>query len=169
VSIEIVPYDPAWPGRFAEEAARIAAALDGVAVRIDHIGSTSVPGLGAKDIVDVQVSVRSFEPVAAYGEPLERLGYVYRPDPQADHRFFYRCDAAGRRLVNLHVCEVGSYWERRHLAFRDRLRSEPALRARYEELKRRLAPLFTDSNDYAEAKTDFIRAAQGEESIPADP
>jgi GrpB-like predicted nucleotidyltransferase (UPF0157 family) len=168
VRIEIVPYDAGWPGRFAREAARLARGLGQEAVRIDHIGSTSVPGLGAKDIVDIQVSVRSFEPEAAYREPLERLGYVHRPDAEPSHRFFYLADGTGRRLVNLHVCEVGSYWERRHLEFRDRLRRDPGLRREYEALKRRLAPLYSDTNDYSEAKSDFIEALQVQESSPAD-
>jgi GrpB-like predicted nucleotidyltransferase (UPF0157 family) len=162
VKPEIVPYDAAWPSRYEEEAARLAEVLDGVAERIDHIGSTSVPGLGAKDVIDIQVSVPSFQPDTAFREPLERLGYVYRPDPDAGHRFFYRSDESGRRLVHVHVCELGSEWERRHLAFRDRLREEPELRRDYEDLKRRLAPLFESSVDYAEAKSDFIRAAERE-------
>ena len=157
---EIVPYDAAWPSRYEEEAARLAEALDGVAERIDHIGSTSVPGLGAKDVIDIQVSVPAFEPESLYREPLERLGYVHRKDSVPAHRFFYRSDESGRRLVHVHVCELGSEWERRHLAFRDRLRQEPELRRDYEDLKRRLAPLFEDSVDYAEAKSDFIRAAE---------
>src|ERR1700730_18027185 len=82
MAIEIVPYDPAWPGRYAAEAQRLSEALGELAVRVEHIGSTSVPGLAAKDIVDIQLSVRFFEPQAAYQEALERLGYYHRPDPE---------------------------------------------------------------------------------------
>jgi len=109
---------------------------------------------------DIQLSVRSFEPQTAYQEALERLGYNHRPDPEPAHRFFGLLDASGRRVVNLHVCEAGSEWERRHLAFRDRLRADPELRRAYAQLKRRLAPLYTDINEYADAKGEFIKAAQ---------
>jgi GrpB-like predicted nucleotidyltransferase (UPF0157 family) len=78
--IVIAPYDPAWPGLFAELGHRLRGALGDVALRIDHIGSTSVPGLAAKPIIDVQVSAASFEPLAAFGEPLESLGFVFRGD-----------------------------------------------------------------------------------------
>ncbi|MBJ7596714.1 MAG: hypothetical protein DLM67_11020 [Candidatus Nephthysia bennettiae] len=158
--IEIVVYDPAWPARYASEASRLRAALGDLAVRIEHVGSTSVPELAAKDIVDIQVSVRTFGPQVAYQDVLERLGYYHRPDPEAAHRFFGLLDASGRRVGNLHVCESGSEWERRHLAFRDRLRGDPQLCREYERLKRRLAPLYTDINEYADAKGEFIGAAQ---------
>jgi GrpB-like predicted nucleotidyltransferase (UPF0157 family) len=160
-AITVVAYDPAWPARYRAEEVRLRGALGPAALRIEHVGSTSVPGLGAKDIVDIQVSVRSFEPQAAYQDVLERLGYYHRPDPEAAHRFFGLLDASGRRIVNLHVCEAGSEWERRHLAFRDRLRADRQLCREYERLKRRLAPLHTDANEYAAAKGEFIEAAQG--------
>jgi GrpB-like predicted nucleotidyltransferase (UPF0157 family) len=159
--IEIVPYDPAWAARYAAEEARLREALGPQARRIEHVGSTSVPGLAAKDIVDIQLSVSSFEPQAAYQEPLERLGYYHRPDPEPAHRFFGLVDGSGRRLFNLHVCESGSEWERRHQAFRDRLRADPDLCREYERLKRHLAPFYTDVNEYAAAKSEFIRAVQG--------
>jgi GrpB-like predicted nucleotidyltransferase (UPF0157 family) len=158
--ITIVAYVPAWPARYLAEEARLREALGDLAARIEHVGSTSVPGLAAKDIVDIQVSVRSFEPQAAYQGVLEGLGYYHRPDPEPAHRFFGLLDASGRRVVNLHVCEAGSEWERRHLAFRDRLRADPQLGHQYEQLKRRLAPLHTDVNEYADAKGEFIEAAQ---------
>src|SRR5205814_9627788 len=78
--IVIVPYDPAWPELFRAQAAGLRAALGDVARRIDHIGSTSVPGLAAKPIVDVQISIVDFEPLDAYRRPLEALGYVFRVD-----------------------------------------------------------------------------------------
>ncbi|MDQ6772891.1 MAG: GrpB family protein [Candidatus Dormibacteraeota bacterium] len=154
----IVPYDPAWPARFEAEAARIRQALGVIAVRVDHIGSTAVPGLAAKDIVDIQVSLRSLEPEAPYRVPLEGVGYVHGPDDEAAHRFFKRNSVAGRRLVNLHVCEAGGNWESRHLAFRDRLRERPDVAARYEQLKRDLAQIFPSRGAYTEAKTAFIRS-----------
>lgn len=156
--IDVIDADPSWPERFRAEAARIAEALGRVAARIEHIGSTSVPGLAAKPVLDVQISVRSFLPMGPYREPLERLGYVYRADDEPEHRFF-RLDVEGVRSVNIHVCEVGSEWERRHIDFRDHLRTHPGDAARYAELKRRLARRFPfDVLSYAEAKTPFIEA-----------
>lgn len=156
--IEIVPYDVTWPQRFALEAARLREALGDVAVRIEHVGSTSVPGLAAKDVIDIQLSVAGFAPEARFREPLEGLGYVHREDPEEPaHRFFGLSDAAGRRLVNIHVCESGGEWERRHLTFRDLLRTRPDVAVEYERLKRDLAPRYEVVDDYADAKGDFIR------------
>lgn len=155
--IELVASQPDWPERFAREAERLRAALGDGRLRLEHVGSTSVPGLAAKDVIDIQLSVPGFEPMAAYRLPIERLGYVFRPDDEPRHRFFKLEDAGGRRLVNLHVCEAGGTWERDHLAFRDFLRAHPDAASEYERLKRRLAPEFEDVNEYAEAKGPFIR------------
>lgn len=155
--IDIVPYDHEWPRRFAREAARLTAALGATIVRLEHVGSTSVPGLAAKDIIDLQLSVRSFAPESRYRLPLEQLGYAYRPDDEPAHRLFRLVAPDGRRLAHLHVCAAGSDWEREVLAFRDRLRADRALTADYERLKRTLAPQFTDGNAYADAKGPFIR------------
>lgn len=157
MTIAIAVYDPEWPRRFAREAARLGAALGATVVRLEHFGSTSVPGLAAKDIIDIQLSVAAFAPEAAYRAPLERLGYEYRPDDEPEHRLFRLESPAGQRLVHLHLCEAGSDWERRHLRFRDRLRADPTLAAAYERLKRTLAPQFNDGNAYADAKGPFIR------------
>jgi GrpB-like predicted nucleotidyltransferase (UPF0157 family) len=77
----VVDYDPAWPEEATREPARVADAIGGIAVRLDHVGSTSVPGLAAKPIVDLQVSVTSLEPERAYVEPLAGLGYLFVPTP----------------------------------------------------------------------------------------
>ena len=158
--IEIVPYDAGWATRFQVEAARIQSALGDAALSIEHIGSTSVVGLAAKDIVDIQVAVASFDPEASYRGPLERLGYVFRADDEPAHRFFKLSGSDGRPLVHIHVCQTGSVWEAQHLAFRDRLRSSASAAAAYEQLKRQLAPQFENGNDYADAKGDFIRELQ---------
>ncbi|MFC1642618.1 GNAT family N-acetyltransferase [Myxococcota bacterium] len=156
--ITLVPYDPSWPERFAMEAARVRAALGDTARRIEHVGSTAVPGLAAKDIIDIQVSVASFEPESAYRGPLEQLGFVHRSDGDLEHRFFVLDTLDGRcRLVHIHVCETGSAWEARHLAFRDRLSRDADARGRYETLKRKLAPALECGNAYADAKGPFIR------------
>ena len=155
--VEIVDYDPAWPEGYQREAERVRAALGSAAAAIEHVGSTSVAGLAAKDVLDIQVSVSSFEPMSAYRGPLESLGYEYRTDTEPEHRFFRLADGSGRRLAHVHVCEAGSRWERRHLAFRDLLRADPEAAAEYEREKLRLAPQFDNSIEYAAAKTEVIR------------
>ena len=146
--IVIADYDPAWPERFAAERERIAAALDERALRIEHFGSTSVPGLAAKPIVDILVEVASVEEV-----DLEPAGYVLRVREEG-HRMF----RTPERDVHVHVWPAGSPSIATNLAFRDRLRASPEDRAVYEALKRELASRdWPDTNFYAEAKGSLIR------------
>jgi GrpB-like predicted nucleotidyltransferase (UPF0157 family) len=159
VPIKIHPYSAEWPTRYEDCAKRIRGALGPKGLRVEHIGSTAVPGLAAKDIIDIQVSVASFLPEAAYRPPLESLGYTYRPDDEPAHRFFKRDGPGGRRLVNIHVCEVGSAWEERHLLFREFLRTNPKAAAVYELLKVRLSGEHDDVLSYTVAKSDFIAKA----------
>src|SRR5262245_43720657 len=90
-TLEIVPYDSQWPNAFSAERDRIAAALGSLALRIDHNGSTSVPGLAAKPIIDIQVSVRWLQPIETYATPLMHLGYIHVPHPDDSFcPFFHR-------------------------------------------------------------------------------
>jgi putative glutamine amidotransferase len=154
----LVDYDPAWPAMFEEEAAAIRAALGDVAVRIEHVGSTAVPGVAAKPIIDIQVSVDSMTPRDRFVEPLVALGYGFVPDPiEVEHAYFKK-DLNGTRTYQIHVCPTDSEWERRHLAFRDHLRASPDDATRYAELKRRLAAEHpSDIMTYIDGKTAFIR------------
>jgi GrpB-like predicted nucleotidyltransferase (UPF0157 family) len=154
--VEIVAYDPAWPARFAEVGPDLRAGLGEVALRIDHIGSTAVPGLAAKPIIDIQISVADLEPLAAYRQPLERLGYVYRADnPERTKRYFR--EPPGRRRTHLHVRRAGSFSEQWALLFRDYLRFHPEVIAEYEAVKRRLASRFRDDRrGYTNAKVPFL-------------
>jgi GrpB-like predicted nucleotidyltransferase (UPF0157 family) len=157
--VVLVPYDPEWPARFEAEAARIRAGLGDLAVRIEHYGSTSVAGLTAKPIVDIQVSVPILDPMGPYREALERLGYAFVDLPGNERMPFFGWPAERPRLFNMHVVEAGSPEERRHLAFRDRLRDDAAVRDEYVALKRELATHHPhDVEAYADAKTEFIRA-----------
>jgi len=125
--------------------------------RIDHVGSTAVAGLAAKPIVDIQLSLSAMRPREAYVEPLSALGYRWVLDPwDVEHEYFSR-DVDGERSFHLHVCAAGSQWERRHLAFRDWLRTHPGDASAYAALKRQLADAHpNDTLSYTEAKTDFI-------------
>ncbi len=154
--IIVVPYDPEWPRRFAELGGRLRAALGEVAVRIDHIGSTAVPGLAAKPIVDVQISVVSFEPLDGYRLPLERLGYVFRAEnPERAKRYFRESPA--QRRTHIHVRRAGSWSEQFGLLFRDYLRTHSDDAAQYAERKRALAEKHgEDRIGYTDAKAPFI-------------
>jgi putative glutamine amidotransferase len=154
----VEPYDRAWPERFEREARRLRTVLGDRAVRVDHVGSTSVPGLAAKPTIDIQVSVPSMVPRANYVEPLRQVGYRTAIDPWSDEHEFFSRDEEGGRAYHVHVCASGSRWERRHLAFRDWLRTHPDDAAAYERLKRELAARHPrDTYGYTDAKTAFIR------------
>lgn len=150
--IVLVEPDPDWPARFERERERIVAALGPTAVRVDHVGSTSVPGLAAKPIVDIDVSVPDVEDEDAYLPALLAAGYELRVR-EPGHRLV----RTPERDVHVHVCATGSDWERSHLLFRDRLRLDAADRHAYAALKRELAERdWPSMNDYADAKGDLI-------------
>jgi GrpB-like predicted nucleotidyltransferase (UPF0157 family) len=160
-AIEIVPYDSDWPRQFDAERERIAAVLGSVALRIDHNGSTSVPGLAAKPIIDIQISVRSLQPMDAYSSGLLLLGYVHVPHPDDAFCPFFHRPNSWPHTQHVHVVQSGGEEERRTLAFRDYLREHAACAREYEELKRSLAAQhngedFSSRQAYAEAKGAFI-------------
>jgi putative glutamine amidotransferase len=164
----ISPYDPSWPAGFEREAERVRRALGDQLVRIDHVGSTSVPGLAAKPVVDIQASVRSMVPRTRYVEPLRALGYRWALDPWSDEHEFFSREEDGERAFQVHVCLAGSDWERRHLAFRDWLREHPDDAAAYERLKRDLAERHPrDIFTYVDAKTPFIREIEERALAPS--
>ena len=156
--------DPAWPQAFQDEATAIREALGDLALGIEHVGSTSVPGLAAKPVIDIQVSVASIRPRRPLVDRLVANGYEHRVDPiETEHEFFSKgyADDAFERKVHVHLCPAGSRWERRTLAFRDWLRAHPEDAARYEGLKRDLAARHPrDIQSYVEGKTDFVRSIE---------
>lgn len=160
-TLEVVPYDPAWPAAFRAEAERIRAALGPVALRLDHNGSTAVPGLMAKPVIDIQVSVAALVPMDVYREPLQAIGY--RHMPHSDDAFcpFFHRPHEWPHTHHIHVVRAGDLEERRTLAFRDYLREHPAAAAEYAQLKQYLATQFSAASQgshqaYADAKTAFI-------------
>jgi GrpB-like predicted nucleotidyltransferase (UPF0157 family) len=161
VTIAIVPYDPEWPREFARERDRIHAALGDLAGRIDHNGSTSVPGLAAKPVIDIQISVASLRPLAPYVRALATLGYHHLPHADDDFAPFFHKPAAWPHTHHVHLVEAGGREERRTLAFRDWLRAHADDAREYEALKRRLAAGtdgtgFASQQAYADAKSEFI-------------
>ena len=163
-AVAVVPYDPDWPRRFEEEARRLRDCLPAELIgRIEHFGSTAVPGLAAKPIIDMLVEVTSLEAVRDRIAPiLEARGYEFfwRPSAAGEtdiaYAWFIRRDAAGRRTHHVHMLEKDAKdWER--LLFRDYLTEHPETAAEYAALKQRLAAEHPDDRRaYASAKTDFI-------------
>jgi GrpB-like predicted nucleotidyltransferase (UPF0157 family) len=153
--IEVVPYDERWPALFAEWRDTLRSALGDAALRIDHIGSTSVPGLEAKAVIDIQVSVRDIEEEGSYVPAIQTLGVALRLR-EPGHRFF-RPPGDRPRTVQIHVYQAGSAPERDHLLFRDFLRADPEARGAYARMKREVALRYRDDRiAYNEAKTAFI-------------
>lgn len=149
----VVDYVPAWATRFASESVRILEALGEIARRVEHVGSTAVPGLAAKPIVDILVAVDDPDNERGYLDAMKETGYGLRVR-EPGHRMF----RTPERDVHVHVWKVGSEDERRHLLFRDWLRQAPDDRALYESVKRRLVgERFTDMNYYARAKGPAIQ------------
>lgn len=155
--IHLASPDPVWPQQYAVVASRIREPLGPVAVLVEHVGSTSVPALAAKPILDVLLLVRNPANEAAYVPSLEAAGFLLhlREPDWHQHRLLKGHDPE----VNLHVFPEGSEEAERMLLFRDRLRANGAERRRYEETKRRLAALdWNRVQDYADAKSEVVEA-----------
>jgi GrpB-like predicted nucleotidyltransferase (UPF0157 family) len=178
--IRIVEYEPAWPSQYRAEAAIIGAILGGLALRVDHVGSTAVPGLAAKPVIDIQVSVASLQPRGAFDDLLARIGYTHVDVGEFDAVYpFYQRPDDWPTTHHLHLCRVGSAEELNHLVFRDYLRDHPTTAREYEALKRALAAsqsgtTLADRKRYSDAKTPFIadvvsRALAQGYAVPSPP
>ena len=153
--IELHDYDPSWPARYAEHAARLRDALGERLVRIDHVGSTSVPGLAAKPIIDIALEVPDSTDEGAYAGDLEAAGYVLRiREPEFfEHRFFRTADGD----VHVHVFSAGCSETDRMVRFGDWLRTNDADRELYLRTKRELAARdWKYMQQYADAKTGVV-------------
>jgi GrpB-like predicted nucleotidyltransferase (UPF0157 family)/GNAT superfamily N-acetyltransferase len=160
--ISISPYDPRWPARFERERAALEGAIGSWASGgIHHVGSTAVPGLDAKPIVDILVGVADLETARECFEPLAGLGYRYAPYLAEQMHWFCKPHPA-RRTHHLHLVPTAGGRFTDELAFRDRLREDPGTAQDYAVLKRDLAARFrADREGYTEAKADFIREVLG--------
>jgi len=160
--IRLHAYDPTWPEAFAAESRRLASLLPGVFMEIEHIGSTAVPGMLAKPVIDLMAGVESMARARSIAQHVCHSGYTTSTefnDTLVDRQWFMRW-AQGHRTHHLHVVVHGGGIWREHVSFRDKLRSSPALAARYAALKSQLATTHTaDREAYTDAKTEFIRAA----------
>jgi GrpB-like predicted nucleotidyltransferase (UPF0157 family) len=159
--IIVVPYETVWPVRFRIESQLLHVALVDLHPVVEHIGSTSIPGLAAKPVIDMLVGVPSLGTFEPYAERLAVYGYEYIPEYERvlpDRRFFKRV-VRGVRTHHVHVVEKdGLYWKR-YLKFRNNLRADAWLAARYAELKRKLAARFRyDRDAYTNGKSGFVEA-----------
>jgi GrpB-like predicted nucleotidyltransferase (UPF0157 family) len=164
--VTLVEYDPAWPGLFEREAVRIRATLGDTVVRLEHTGSTSVPGLAAKPIIDMTLIVPDSSDEAAYVPQLETAGYRLRiREPHwHEHRLLVGPDTA----AHLHVFSTGSVELDRMVGFRDWLRTHPDDRELYERTKRELAArTWRHVQHYADAKTEVVEAIIARTGLPA--
>jgi GrpB-like predicted nucleotidyltransferase (UPF0157 family) len=158
--IRLVPYESSWPARFENERALLERAIGEWAVAgIHHVGSTAVPGLAAKPVIDILVGVADLASSRACFEPLAGLEYLYAPYLPEQMHWFCKPDPR-RRTHHLHLVPEGSDRFRDELAFRDLLRADPATAANYLALKGRLAREFeNDREGYTDAKVEFIARA----------
>lgn len=165
-TVRLFPYDDRWPRLFEAEAARLRAKLGAGHVALVHIGSTAVPGLEAKPILDLMLGLTSLRAPRSFYEAMDLLSYEHRPLDTLEDRLFFVREAAGLRTHNLSVCEFGSRFWIEHVRFRDLLRNDRAAAFAYVELKRGLAASYADDRLlYTNGKNDFIRGALNEAAI----
>jgi len=159
MAVVLVPYSPAWPMRFEAERARLAEVFASAGVVIEHVGSTAVPGLAAKPIIDILLGAPDLASIEANRTRLETLGYAYVPEHEdllPDRRYFVK-PVAHPREVHLHAVVFDSPFWNTHLAFRDALRAHPEWALAYETLKRELAQRHREDRvAYTEGKALFI-------------
>jgi GrpB-like predicted nucleotidyltransferase (UPF0157 family) len=167
--VALADYDPAWPERFDAERRRLMDALPGTFVDIAHIGSTAVPGLRAKPLIDLLAGVRTLDDMFAINDVMDRIGYTTSAEINASlkTRQWFMRQSDGVRTHHLHVVVHDDFeWDVR-VGFRDKLRSDPDIRERYLALKEELARKFGHHRDaYTEGKTDFINAVNDGRTPP---
>jgi GrpB-like predicted nucleotidyltransferase (UPF0157 family) len=162
VPVVILDYDPEWPKLFEKEKALILNAIGKKVVAMEHVGSTAVPGLGAKPVIDIAVAVNTLSDAEDCIEPLSRIGYEYRPEIEAsipDRRYFRKGPNIPNKHFHLHMSELSSNVWKNHLLFRDYLRENPEVAQQYCRLKKELAAKYgSDRVAYTDAKTSFIES-----------
>ncbi|MBV8251291.1 MAG: GrpB family protein [Chitinophaga sp.] len=175
--IEVVPYDPQWPEQFQALKEIYLQRLQALYPRIEHVGSTSVPGLPAKPILDIDIIISSAAQLPIVTSALESLGYTFRGDLGIKDRYAYGITSAYtpdtgdqtlRPKHNLYCCVDGSVSLRNHLLVRDTLRADAQLRNAYGQLKETLAAQVDNIDDYIEGKSAFIGKILLQGGIDAD-
>lgn len=161
--VEIFDYDREWPSKFLEERTKIMGVIGDTVVEVEHVGSTAVPGLCAKPIIDIMVGIRKLIDAENCIVPLESIGYKYVREYEVsipERRYFRKGPSEiPNKHFHLHMVEHGSDFWKRHLLFRDYLRTHPGAALEYCELKKRLASKCRLNREaYTEAKTTFIES-----------
>jgi GrpB-like predicted nucleotidyltransferase (UPF0157 family) len=154
MGIRLVPHDPEWGDIYERAEADIRDALGGIALSIDHVGSTAIPGIDSKPVIDILVLVEAYDPEEVYRVPLESLGYVFMH--REDWHVFFEGHPSGMS-TQVHIVEESSEDSRVMVTFRDHLRTHPDEARRYEQLKRSLADRYSDGNVYADAKSEYVQ------------
>ncbi len=159
MTVEVVPHQTAWRDAFVEEAKEITAALNDPMAAIHHIGSTAIPNIYAKPIIDILVEVNDLAQVDARKAAMETLGYEAMGEfGIVGRRFFRKHRSTGVRTHHVHIFEQGSSESDRHLAFRDYMIAHPEAAQQYSQLKRSLANTYPDDREsYMDGKDSFIR------------
>lgn len=166
--VELVPHDPSWPALFQEIADRVRVLCGDRIVGVHHIGSTSVPGLAAKPLIDLLPVLRTHADGEACADILEPQGFFYFADYGIPGRHFFR--QREPQNINMHMFAPDSIEIERHLVFRDALREDAALRDTYQALKFDLAKRFpNDVDSYAKSKSDFIEKVLRDHGAPERP
>ena len=168
-TIEVVDHDPAWETAFVREAARLLDVFGGTLVAIHHVGSTAIPALAAKPIIDILVVLQETRTIDRFSVPMQELGYRVRGEcldaeiPGIAGRFYFSKDSFGMRSHHVHVCAVGHREITDKLAFRDYLRTHPHIAAEYGRIKKKLAIAHRDDNvAYMRGKDAFIQPTLGD-------
>lgn len=172
-SITVVPYDPAWPRQFEALNAVLMGALGSVALAIEHVGSTSVPGLAAKPVLDIDIVVADDAALRRATPLLEALGYEHRGELGIPGRHAFRHilkpgAETSAPAHHLYCCIAGSLSLRNHLLFREALRADAGLAQEYGALKMSLARTVPDIGTYVESKTAFITGVLQRSGIDAE-
>lgn len=156
-AVRLVPYDSTWPMEFAAEADRIERACAGLEIRLEHVGSTSIPGLAAKPVIDILAGRPSNVPGRAYVAAFRQLGYEHKGAFGVPGRNYFRRGLP--RTHHVHLVRLTSDLWREPLLFRDYLREHPDIAREYETLKRELAAMYLhDKERYTDAKGPFVRS-----------
>ena len=159
MKVLVVRHNPEWKDEFENESAHVTAALGDNVLAIHHIGSTSIPTIYAKPVIDMLVEVRDIREVDSHGTAMKNIGYdVMGEFGISGRRYFRKDNAEGMRTHQIHAFETGSDQIRRHLAFRDHMIAHPEDAQAYSDLKRALAAQHSDDTDaYMDGKDDFIK------------
>jgi GrpB-like predicted nucleotidyltransferase (UPF0157 family) len=156
--VNLLPHDPTWADKYQEEADRLAAVLSPEIIALHHIGSTAIPDIVAKPIIDILIEVKEINQIDLYNDQMTTLGYAARGENGIPGRRYFSKDTEGVRTHHVHIFQVGNPEIDRHIKFCNHLITQPDDAQAYNQLKIELAKIFPEDVDqYTEAKSDFIQ------------